>query len=90
MGASGTDTRVSVGQYVDHLTDALIDVLDAEPDLPLPHALADALRSAVGTLRLMPASRPPRLSALPAGAPRKSTFSSWVTARSTSDRAATS
>lgn len=57
-GASGSDTRVTVADYVDHLADALIEVLDAEPDMPLPHALADAIRSTVATLRLMPGESP--------------------------------
>lgn len=57
-GASGSDTRVSVGDYVDHLAGALVNVLDAETDMPLPHALADALRSTVAELRLMPGESP--------------------------------
>ena len=57
-GASGSDTRVTVADYVDHLAGALIEVLDAEPDIPLPHALADAIRSTVATLRLMPGESP--------------------------------
>ncbi|MHC1563434.1 PP2C family serine/threonine-protein phosphatase [Actinomycetospora sp. C-140] len=57
-GASGSDTRVTVADYVDHLAGALIDVLDAEPDVPLPHALADAIRSTVAALRLMPGESP--------------------------------
>ncbi|GAA4775002.1 hypothetical protein GCM10023200_04350 [Actinomycetospora chlora] len=57
-GASGSDTRVTVADYVDHLAAALIEVLDAEPDIPLPHALADAIRSTVAILRLMPGESP--------------------------------
>ena len=57
-GASGSDTRVTVADYVDHLSGALIDVLDAESDMPLPHALSDAIRSTVGELRLMPGESP--------------------------------
>lgn len=57
-GASGSDTRVTVADYVDHLAGALIDVLNAEPDMPLPHALADAIRSTVAALRLMPGESP--------------------------------
>lgn len=57
-GASGSDTRVTVADYVDHLAGALIEVLDAEPDIPLPHALADAIRSTVAALRLMPGESP--------------------------------
>ncbi|MFC5142402.1 PP2C family serine/threonine-protein phosphatase [Actinomycetospora rhizophila] len=57
-GASGSDTRVTVADYVDHLAGALIEVLDAEQDIPLPHALADAIRSTVATLRLMPGESP--------------------------------
>ena len=57
-GASGSDTRVTVADYVDHLAGALIEVLDAEPDMPLPHALADAIRSTVASLRLMPGESP--------------------------------
>lgn len=57
-GASGSDTRVTVADYVDHLAGALIEVLDAEPDIPLPHALADAIRSTVAELRLMPGESP--------------------------------
>lgn len=57
-GASGSDTRVTVADYVDHLADALIEVLDAEPDMPLPHALADAIRSTVAAMRLMPGESP--------------------------------
>jgi len=33
-------------------------ILDAEPDMPLPHALADAIRSTVGALRVMPGESP--------------------------------
>src|SRR3954449_3645487 len=57
-GASGSDTRVTVADYVDHLSGALIEVLDDEPDMPLPHALADAIRSTVAALRLMPGESP--------------------------------
>lgn len=57
-GASGSDTRVAVADYVDHLADAIIEVLDAEPDMPLRHALADAIRSAAGEMRLMPGESP--------------------------------
>ncbi|WP_433030445.1 hypothetical protein [Actinomycetospora sp. CA-053990] len=57
-GASGSDTRVSVTDYVDHLATGLIEVLDAEPDMPLRHALADAIRSTVAALRLMPGESP--------------------------------
>lgn len=57
-GASGSDTRVTVADYVDHLASVLIDVLDVEPDMPLPHALADAIRSTVAALRLMPGESP--------------------------------
>jgi serine/threonine protein phosphatase PrpC len=57
-GASGSDTRVSVADYVDHLSSALVEVLDDEPDMPLPHALADAIRSTVGALRVMPGESP--------------------------------
>lgn len=57
-GASGSDTRVTVADYVDHLAAALIEILDAEPDVPLPHALADAIRSTVAELRLMPGESP--------------------------------
>lgn len=57
-GASGSDTRVTVAEYVDHLAGALIEVLDAESDMPLPHALADAIRSTVAKLRLMPGESP--------------------------------
>lgn len=57
-GASGSDTRVTVADYVDRLAGALIEVLDAEPDMPLPHALADAIRSTVSALRLMPGESP--------------------------------
>ena len=57
-GATGSDTRVSVNDYVDHLAGALVEVLDDEPDMPLPHALADAIRSTVGALRVMPGESP--------------------------------
>lgn len=57
-GASGSDTHVSVNDYVDDLAGALVEVLDAEPDMPLPHALADAIRSTVAALRVMPGESP--------------------------------
>ncbi len=57
-GATGSDTRVTVSDYVDHLTGALVEVLDAEPDMPLRHTLADAIRSTIGALRVMPGESP--------------------------------
>lgn len=57
-GATGSDTRVTVADYIDHLAGAFIEVLGAEPDMPLPHAFAGAIRSTVGALRVMSGESP--------------------------------
>jgi serine/threonine protein phosphatase PrpC len=51
-GASGTDSNVTVSEYVDHLADSLVEALDSNPAVLLTEALAASIDSTATTLDL--------------------------------------
>lgn len=57
-GASGTDTSVSVGDYVDQLGGALAAILSAHRDMPLRRALFEAISQTARRLDLAPGRSP--------------------------------
>lgn len=57
-GASGTDSDVTVCEYVDYLADSLVETLDNKPAEPLTEALSTSIASTATALDLQPGRAP--------------------------------